>query len=173
MHNFLRNKLVRRRVTSVGQKVPPNAPQLCEKFLNVMKDLNGAYQVILNMDETPMYFDLPSSHCIDFKGVKTVTMKTTGNEKLRYTVVLSAGVTKSAEGWKSFRLLPMLICKNLVKPPEGNFRDDMVVLGSKGGTMTMDFMVNYYISKILSRRLGVFFQSASALLILDSVTRSY
>ena len=82
-----------------------------------MQDLNGAYLVILNMDETPMYFDLPSSHCIDFKGVKTITMKTTGNEKLRYTVVLSAGVMKSAEGWKSFRLPPMLIFKNLVKPP--------------------------------------------------------
>ena len=122
LHNFLRrNKLVRRGVMSVGQKVPPNAPQLCEKFLNIMKDLNGTYQVILNMDETPMYFDLPSSHCIDFKGVKTVTMKTTGNEKLRYTVVLSAGVTKSAEGWKSFRLPLMLIFKNLVKPPKGNF----------------------------------------------------
>ena len=102
--------------------------------------------------------------------MKTVTMKTTGNEKLRYTVVLSAGVMKSAEGWKSFRLPPMLIFKNLVKPPKGNFRDDMVVLGSKGGTMTMDFMVNYYIPKILYRRPGGFVQSASTLLILDSAT---
>ena len=74
------------------QKVPQNAPQLCEKFLNVMRDLNGAYQV-------------------DFIGVKTVTRKTTGNEELRYTVVLSAGVMKTAERWKSCRLHPMLIFK--------------------------------------------------------------
>ena len=39
--------------------------------------------VIGNMDETPMWFDCPGDATVDFKGVKTVLSKTTGNEKLR------------------------------------------------------------------------------------------
>ena len=31
-----------------------------------------------------------------------------------------------------------------MKPPKDNFGDDMVVLLSKDGTMTMDFIANYY-----------------------------
>ena len=83
LHNFLkRNNLVRRRVTSVGQKIPPNAPELCEKFLDGMKELNNCYEVVLNIDETPLYFDLPSSHCIDFKGVKNSYQENYGKRKI-------------------------------------------------------------------------------------------
>ena len=63
---------------------------------------------------------------------------------------------------------PLLIFKNLVKPPKGNFPTGMVVLGSKGGTMTQEFMTSSYIPKILSRRPGGYFKSLSTLLLMDS-----
>ena len=40
-------------------------------------------KVLANMDESPMWFDMPSNRTVDFKGVKTVLSKTTGHEKLR------------------------------------------------------------------------------------------
>ena len=33
------------------------------------------------MDETPVWYDIPSERTIDFEGVKTVDIKITGNEK--------------------------------------------------------------------------------------------
>ena len=62
-----RNKLVQRAVTGVGQKIPTCAPELCEQFLDDMNRLSQEYDVILNCDETPMYFDIPSTKTIDFR----------------------------------------------------------------------------------------------------------
>ena len=88
-----RNKLSFRRVTSVGQKIPPDAPEHCDLFLDDMMKSYGNFEIIMNMDETPCYFDMPSSSTFDLRGVNTVKVKTTGNEKLRFTCVLTAVVT--------------------------------------------------------------------------------
>ena len=37
---------------------------------------------IWNVDETPMYFDLPANKTLDFKGLKSVKVSSTGHEKL-------------------------------------------------------------------------------------------
>ena len=42
-----------RRVTGVGQKIPDNAPELCDAFLGEMMAVAENYDVFLNMDETP------------------------------------------------------------------------------------------------------------------------
>ena len=34
-----------------------------------------------NMDETPLWFDLPSTDTYDFQGIRSVKSKTTGHEK--------------------------------------------------------------------------------------------
>ena len=57
---------------------------------------------IVNMDETPCYFDLPSSSTVETKGSKTVSIATSGYEKMRFTTVLAV----SSDGGK---LKPMLI----------------------------------------------------------------
>ena len=80
-----------------------------------------------NMDETPMWFDLPASKSYDFKGVKVVPAKTTGKEKLRYTVVLAA----MANGAK---LPPLIIFKGLKNVPKGSFPSDVRVEVSQKGT---------------------------------------
>ena len=172
-----RNKLVQRTVTGVGQKIPTDAPELCQQFLDDMNRLSDQYDVILNCDETPMYFDLPKTRTIDFEGIQKVTVKTTGHEKLRYTVLLTAGVqrtqkatkTKPAE-YRAFRLPPLIIFKNLTKAPKGKFPPGMVVLGTKGGSTTEQIMLDEYIPKVLVKRPGGFFNSLSTLLIMDSAT---
>ena len=178
LYKFMRrNKLVERSITGLGQKIPIDAPELCDQFLEDVKHLSDKYDVILNMDETPMYFDLPTNKTIDFEGVKTVLIRSTGHEKLRYTVLLTAGVQRIQKATKNekanyhaFRLPPLIIFKNLVKPPKGKSPPGMVVLGTKGGTTTQGIMLKNYIPKILSKRTGGYFQRLSTLLILDSAT---
>ena len=63
------------------------------------------------MDETLMYFDMSADHTYDDIGCKDVLVKTTGHDKLRFTVVL----TITASGKK---LKPMIIFKNLQKVPK-------------------------------------------------------
>ena len=60
-----------------------------------------------------MWFDMPRNSTIDFKGVREVPVKTTGSDKLRFTVVL--GYMASGE-----KLPPMIIFK-LKKKPKGKF----------------------------------------------------
>ena len=48
----------------------------------MIKDEARNYEIILNMDETPMYFDMPNNKTYDFRGVKTVRAKSTGYAKL-------------------------------------------------------------------------------------------
>ena len=129
-----RNNLVHHRVTSVGQKVPLNVVEIAEQFLEDMKNISE-FANLANMDETPCYFDIPRSSTIDKKGVQTVKVKTTGAERLRFTVALTAGVKKTENGFTPFRLSPLLIFKNLLKAPPGKYPAGMAVLGSKGGTM--------------------------------------
>ena len=145
----LRNNIVKRRVTSVGQKVPPDAVERAERFLARMMDYNKMhYSAYYNCDETPLYFDLPSGSSFDFRGVSSVKVKTTGYEKLRFTVLLTAGVVKNSAGnWIGHKLPPMIIFKNIQKAPKGKFPKGMVVEGSKGGTMTHEFMENVYLPK--------------------------
>ena len=87
---YQRNGIAYRRTTSVGQKIPSDAPERCE-----MKSIYGDFEIIMNMDETPLYFD--------FKGVSTVKVKATGNEKLRftYTYCWSKKIWRSG-AWNNF-----------------------------------------------------------------------
>ena len=100
-----------------------------------MQSISG-YDYIWNTDETPCYFDMPKSSIIDTKGVQTFKVKTTGHEKLRFMAVLSAGIKITANEVKAVTLPLMIIFKNLVKPPSGNFLPRVMVQGIKGGTMT-------------------------------------
>ena len=54
------------------------------------------------MDEVPLTFDVPSNKTVDVTGAKTIMIKTSGNEKTCYTVVLAC----CADGTK---LPPLLI----------------------------------------------------------------
>ena len=96
-----RNNLVHRRVTSVGQKVPKNAVEIAEQFLEVVKNISE-FANLANMDETPCYFDIPRSSAIDKKKVQAVKVSTTGAERLCFTVALIVGVKKTENGFTPF-----------------------------------------------------------------------
>lgn len=113
-----RHNLTSRTVTSQGQKVPENSKELAENFFSFLDQKYAEHRYPLKhigaMDETPLWFDLPCSRSYDTRGIKSVTAKTTGKEKLRYTVVLAA----MADGSK---LPAIVIFKNLKKIPKGKF----------------------------------------------------
>ena len=82
------------------------------------------------MDETPTYFDVPRRKTFDARGVITVKIKTTGYEKLRFTVVWAAGVAKKNAAYTAVLLPTLMIFKNLKKAPKGKFPPRMAVLDS-------------------------------------------
>ena len=63
--------LTLRSMISVGQEVPSNTKDLAENFLKYVKetrDVKGfELKSIGNMDETPLWFDLPSSRTFEEK----------------------------------------------------------------------------------------------------------
>ena len=76
---------------------------------------------------------MPSNYTYNTIGEKTIKNKTTGHEKLRFTVVLgslSAGT----------KLKPMVIFRKLKKAPKGDFSDRIFVTDSMGGSMNYDLM---------------------------------
>ena len=58
-----------------------------------IKDLREMHHfpdtMVINMDETPMYFDMPGSHTVHKKGCREVCIRSTGAEKRRLTVILA------------------------------------------------------------------------------------
>ena len=162
-----RNSLVHHRVTSFGQKVPKNAVEIAEQFLEDMKNI-GEFPNLANMDETPCYFDIPRSSTIDKKGVQAVKVMTTGAERLRFTVASTPGVKKAENGFTPFRLPPLLIFKTLVKAPPDKYPARMAALGSKNGTMKYSMMKETYVKCIWKRRPYGFFNTGKSILLMDS-----
>ena len=105
-----RNDLVIRAKTSTAQKLPAalDHEQKMTAFLHSVKEARLQYnypkELIGNMDETLMYFDMSGSTSVDKKGKKTISIRMTGAEKRHLTVVLAA----TAHGQM---LPPMIIFK--------------------------------------------------------------
>jgi len=53
----------------------------------ILKIDNNNLQLIINVDETLIFFDAPFESTIDQKGVKQVNIKTSGYEKERISVI--------------------------------------------------------------------------------------
>jgi hypothetical protein len=93
----------------VAQKEPED---IAEKLLNLSLFLTNVLiahpninpDLIINMDETPVYMDMVGNTTLAKRGEKEVLIQTTGHEKQRMTVVLA--VTLSGK-----KLRPMIIFK--------------------------------------------------------------
>ena len=103
-----RHNLSLRAKTSMAQKLPTQLDQHIEKFTNYLRTTREEEEIyndmILNMDETPVFFDTVPNKTVDIKGTKTVKVRTTRSEKRHVTLVLT--VTASGE-----MLPPMVIFK--------------------------------------------------------------
>ena len=88
-----RNNLALRQKTKIAQKLPIDLEEKIVDFhrfvLNSRKKGNYKLVNIGNMDEMPVWFDMPSARTVATRGEKTVTISTTGHEKSCFTVVLS------------------------------------------------------------------------------------
>ena len=60
--------------------------------------------LIINIDETPIYFEMPEQTTIELKGTKNVKISTFGNDKNRVSVILA--IAGNGE-----KLAPMMIFK--------------------------------------------------------------
>lgn len=111
LQGFLnRHQLSLRTPTIATSKLyPPN--ELREMLINFWQSVLLARQqfsvevkYIGNMDEVPIYFEMPPRKVINKRGAKTVVVKTSGDSRKRITVVLAV----MADGTK---LPPMIIFK--------------------------------------------------------------
>jgi hypothetical protein len=88
-----RFNLALRRRTRISQKLPDKSQEKLENFHQFVKNLriekSFGLENILNMDETPVWFDIAGVYTINPKGEKTVHIRATENEKNRFTVVLT------------------------------------------------------------------------------------
>ena len=88
-----RNYLSVRRRTHMAQKLPKDFEEKVIQFQRFIigKRRNNNYELsqIGNADQTPLTFDIPFVRTIDSVGEKSVNLKTTGNEKNRFTVMLA------------------------------------------------------------------------------------
>ena len=101
--------------------------------------------LIGNMDETPVWFDMPCARTVNAKGEKTVLVKTTGHEKSRFTVVLAC----MANG---VHLKPMIIFKRKTAP-KGNFPSGLIIHHHPKGWMDADG-IRLWIEKVWGARPG-------------------
>jgi len=102
------------------------------------------------MDEVPLMFDVPSNKTVDVKGAKTIMIKTSGNEKTRYTVVLAC----CADGTK---LPPLLIFKRKTLPKDVIPYGIYVLVHSKGWVDGEGMKL--WLEKVWSKRPGVFLKN--------------
>ena len=79
--------------TSIQQKLPAQLETKLEEFISNVKVLREIYKfsksLIINMDETPVYFDMPASTTVNKKGCREVQIRSIGAEKRRFTVILA------------------------------------------------------------------------------------
>jgi len=110
-----RNGLCMHAKTTIAQKLPCEYERKIIQFhknvINMRKKLCFEIGQLGNMDEVPLMFDVPPNKTVDVKGAKTIIIKTSDNEKTRYTVVLAW----SAD---STKLPPLLIFERKMLPKD-------------------------------------------------------
>jgi hypothetical protein len=145
--------------TSISQKLPPQLEKKIEGFLNEVRILCTKnlylFEVIVNMDETPMYFDMLSSKTVSTKGVKEVRVRSCGAEKRRLTVALSC----TASG----KMLPALAIFKGKRPLKFKPPPDVLVAVQEKGWMNADLMHRWLKAVVLPYTHG-----RRTLLIIDS-----
>ena len=92
----------------------------------MIENNNFSESQIINMDESSINLDAPSSYTYDVKGTKRVKANTTGNEKTR----LSAAFSAAADGFKLpvFAIIDELLNIESEYKTSSTFNDDMIII---------------------------------------------
>ena len=124
-------------------KTPPGKMGIVSDFLAKLKPIHLDFEprCVINMDETPVYIDMPHNRTMHPVGDKTIDMATSGHEKTRFTVT----ITVSADGrvWPAFMIL-----RGLKKIPKVNLPSNVILAVAKSGSMDWHLMLDY-IEKVL------------------------
>ena len=172
--NFMKRwDLCVRQRTHIAQKLPSDVENKVDSFhsfvINERKKLDYDLSQIGNMDETPMFFDMPGNRTVDFKGNTTVSVKTAGGEKAHFTVILSC----MADGTK---LKPAVVFKRKTMPKEKLPCELLVMVQEKG--WVDESILMEWLEKVWFRRPGALLNPDSLLVwdmfrvhLLDSVKR--
>ena len=149
--NFMkRHDISIRRRTSISQKLPDDHEQKLIEFqrfvIKMRKKHDYADCNIGNADQTPLTFDIPFTQTMAPKaggvaGEKSITLKSTGNEKNRFTVMVGA----YGDGRK---MPPYIIFKRKTFPKNINWPDGVIVRNHEKGWMdaalTKDWIKNVW-----------------------------
>jgi hypothetical protein len=155
-----RHDLALRRKTKISQKLPE---QLSDKIIDFHKYIikmrkknNYDLGQIGNMDETPIFFDMVGNMTVDLKASKTVHVRTTGNEKNRFTCVL--GILSNG-----VKLPPFVVFKGKRLPK--NLPNGIFVYMNEKGWMNEE-LTKIWIDRVWGNRPNSFDQKS--LLVMDS-----
>ncbi|KAJ1166030.1 hypothetical protein NDU88_006440 [Pleurodeles waltl] len=150
-----------RQRTKISQKLPKDLDEKVMSFhsfiIKQRKIHNYDLGDIGNMDETPMTFDLPSNRTVASLRNKTVLLRTTGNEKNHFTVVLSC----LANGTK---LRPVIIFKRKTLPKKVNFPPRITVRAHVKGWMDEDG-TKKWLEEVWNGRPGAALKKKTSLLV--------
>ena len=142
-----RSRLTLRQKVHIAQKLPKDVDDKVQKFfafvIKERKRFDFALENIINMDETPMYFDMPGNTTVDKVASKTVSVKTTGHERQHFTVVLAC----QANG-KKIRPLVIFKRKNI---PKETFPPGVVVKVHPKGWMDKA-LIKVWLDEVFMRR---------------------
>ena len=91
LYRFMqRNKISLRRKTTVSQRLPRDlVPKIASYIMTVrQKRWNYNYDLpfIGAMDETALCLDMPAATTLDFRGERSIPIKTSGHEKVACTI---------------------------------------------------------------------------------------
>ncbi len=96
IQNFLKwnNFSLRRRTTVISQRLPQDLIPKVSSFVLRARKLRQQHlysiSAIGNMDETPLWLDMLGHTTIARVGERSVSIRTTGHDKGRFTVILAA-----------------------------------------------------------------------------------
>lgn len=155
-----RNNLCVRRRPTIAQRLPNEYENKIVAFhqyiIQKRQKFNFLFSQIGNADQTPIYWDMPRSSTITTKGAKTVSIKSTGNEKMRCTVMLCI----TADGNK---LPPYIVMKRKTMPKEKFSKKIFVRVQEKG--WMQEHLILDWIKEVWNKRPE---SSKKSLLVWDS-----
>ncbi|GBB92419.1 hypothetical protein RclHR1_00200052 [Rhizophagus clarus] len=109
------------------------------------------------MNETPIWFDLPSNTTINQKGATTVNIRTIGHEQSSFTVILAC----MANGTK----LPAVCIFKLKNVPKEKFPNSIYIRANKKGWVNEQEML-WWVENVWTSR--NWFDNSRSMLVLDS-----
>ncbi|KAF4794152.1 pogo transposable element with KRAB domain-like protein [Turdus rufiventris] len=132
----------------------------CSYCKSKISEKNIEPHSIINMDEVPLTFNMPLTRTVEQTGTSTVLIKTTGNEKTFFTVIL--GVLSNGQ-----KLRPMVIFKRKTLPKDKFPKGINVAVNPK---VWMDEQAMWtWLTEVYACRPDRFFHPLPALLIFDSM----